>query len=402
MSRNIDLPFICPVRDCQKAFIDLKRLSGHFGASHNQCILNDCRDGTLAVLGKYKSASRSASSPAFITSRLAKVPTPEPAPTRNVFSAPKNRILDSDTSSGSQLSALSALTSEVRETPVPLPNLGNRIPDVLEYLHGFLVKGHQHHRRADIDYMTKFVRKRELPTAWRDHHQGSDLDPDSYALIIAYLVGDEVATHDICSHCDSYQTDPTVGRRLSDKCIRLPKGLPSSSFWKDGSCIGCKYTSREQRQRNKCSWLWDKNGNPENGKTTYVNGEVEPRAKYSAKEAVARDRHTPGSGQYRSQPASQQTTPALATAGLPPPTTTGTVVTEEHLAAIRREAAEEALQRMGKLQQNQPKAQAPITQTYSMDNQEMEDWEFSPGIIKDADTNDGKIHTAVDTFLQVC
>lgn len=45
--------WVCPVRSCRRSMRSLSSLSGHFLATHNSTLLNDNRDGTFSVLGRY-------------------------------------------------------------------------------------------------------------------------------------------------------------------------------------------------------------------------------------------------------------------------------------------------------------------------------------------------------------
>lgn len=251
-----ELPFICPVRECRRLFSGLKGLGGHFAAAHCSTTYNDNGDGTLSKLGNYTKMG-TGGSPGIIISRN---PLPSNAPPP---SQPVEQWLGAQQTRNRVTSASPAVTSDsvrdisnakdsktgVRRTnPTPLVT-------VKAYLHGFLSKDQQPWTRDDIDSLLLYPRRRDLPKAWLEHHQGTVLDSTHYACAIAYLVGFEIQGKAQCQAHTRNGARPTS--RLSVPCVALPSDVGRAcklTFSGVDTCVGCKYWSHLQRRQNTCDW----------------------------------------------------------------------------------------------------------------------------------------------------
>ncbi|KAK7413727.1 hypothetical protein QQX98_007370 [Neonectria punicea] len=237
MHDDPDLPYICPVRDCRRLFPSLKGLGGHFSAGHCTITFNDNGDGTLSKVGSYTSHG-SKGAPGIVVSRNPLPPNaPPPAdPGLSYFASHK--------------------------TQTTRPSLGGNDSDieseVRDYLHRFLATTQKTYRREDVRYMINLQRKRNLPDAWIQYHQNSDLDVTHYACALAYLIGEEVIGEEECDAQTRFKDRPTS--RLSTPCIRLPSNMHAAAqkvFSTVPSCVGCRYWSHLQRQKNRCDWSPD-------------------------------------------------------------------------------------------------------------------------------------------------
>ncbi|KAJ4251936.1 hypothetical protein NW762_011236 [Fusarium torreyae] len=243
-----DLQFVCPVRDCRRLFSGLKGLGGHFGAGHCSTTFNDNGDGTLSKVGSYQK-NGPGNTPGIVVSRNPLPPdAPPPAdPGLSMFSTfQQNRNSRAAESLERKLSTrLHETTSQPQTPPV-------RTADVKSYLHDFLSPAQKAHQREDINFMLTLPRKRALPEAWVTTHRGSNVDVNHYACALAYLTGRVVTGSEQCTATGTFPS-----ARLSQPCVALPSGMPTSAkqaFSTLESCVGCRYWCHLQRRSNGCDW----------------------------------------------------------------------------------------------------------------------------------------------------
>ncbi|ODA83502.1 hypothetical protein RJ55_02016 [Drechmeria coniospora] len=211
--RNRPPKYICPVRDCQKLFRNMRALGGHFNSKHCYSTFNDNRDGTLSFASKH-------------------------APMQSALS-PRSRSVE-------QFEDGSANASS---TPKPAKQ-GSSPLDMkpVDYLMSLLDVCQTKHRRMDIEEMRQLPMRRELPRQWIDFHGGTTLKLPHFATVVAYIVGDEVTGADACHRRRS---------RLSNVCVALPDGMSVRAkgfFSRQPTCVGCYYYSCIYRQKNECKW----------------------------------------------------------------------------------------------------------------------------------------------------
>lgn len=231
-------------------FKGLQGLGGHFGAGHCSTTFNDNGDGTLSRVGSYQK-NGPGGTPGIVVSRNPLPPdAPPPAdPGLSVFaSLRQDRI-----SRAEQLEKKSTRTSETPVLPpTPLVRSSTSDSNVKSYLHKYLSSDQIEHHREDIDFMLTLPRMRDLPDGWKRSHSGKTLDINHYACALAYLTGRAVTGTD---QCTANTTRPTA--RLSQPCVALPTGMPSSAkqaFSALDSCVGCRYWCHLQRRSNACDW----------------------------------------------------------------------------------------------------------------------------------------------------
>ncbi|KAF4970849.1 hypothetical protein FSARC_2215 [Fusarium sarcochroum] len=243
-----ELQFICPVRDCRRVFTSLKGLGGHFGAGHCSTTFNDNGDGTLSKVGSYQK-NGPGNTPGIVVSRNPLPPdAPPPAdPGLSIFSTfQQNRNSRAAELQQRKSSTRSHETSSQAQTP-PV-----RTADVKSYLHGYLSPAQKTHQREDINFMLTLPRKRVLTEGWIQTHRGSNVDVNHYACVLAYLTGIVVTGSEQCTVTATFPS-----ARLSQPCVALPPGMPSSAkqaFSSLESCVGCRYWCHLQRRSNGCGW----------------------------------------------------------------------------------------------------------------------------------------------------
>lgn len=247
-------PFICPVRDCRKIGGSIGFLTGHFSACHNRTTFNDNLDGTLSKVGSYV-AGPNMTSPGIVVSRNPPPADIEPPAFPEVaFSVRKaavvpRKFINHQPMANRTFLAYSPSPTLPAHSARPAPQEPRRSAPI-EYLKNLLNSRQVVPKRADIQDLATRARKRDLPRAWLDHHSGTILDKTHYACALAYIVGQERKP----GACTAALT-PTS--RLSQLTIACPPEMPDlarAEFSKCTTCVGCRYWSHLQRQRNKCSW----------------------------------------------------------------------------------------------------------------------------------------------------
>lgn len=246
-------PFICPVRDCRKIGSTPAFLVGHFAASHNKTKFNDNLDGTLTAVDRYNRGP-GIGSPGIVVSRgpppLGASPPVEPRTsgyvkrmealaTASRLETPASRLETRQSSSRSPVSLSTTQPSRMDMDPIRYLRQDVRLQQDVP-------------TRLDILEMKTRPRKRALPKIWIDLHAGTVIDTAMYACALAYIVGDEVTHSDAKCHAPRWTT-----ARLSVRCIKLPDDLSNHArelFCKTRSCVGCRYYSYLQRQKNACDW----------------------------------------------------------------------------------------------------------------------------------------------------
>jgi hypothetical protein len=246
--------FVCPVRDCQKMGGSIGFLTGHFSACHNRSTFNDNLDGTLSKVGSYVAAP-GMTSPGIVVSRN---PPPAdiapPVAPRVAFSVMKAAVTPRkfiDHQALARQTVFYSLPSPAQSAPsaLPAPQEPRRSAPI-EYLNDLLDSRQVVPKRADIQNLASLPRKRDLPRAWIDHHSGTILDKTHYSCALAYIVGHEIRK-------EACTAPLTSTSRLSKPSICVPLEMPDvarAEFSKCTTCVGCRYWSHLQRQRNKCSW----------------------------------------------------------------------------------------------------------------------------------------------------
>ena len=240
--------FICPVRNCRRRVDTIRALGGHFSAAHAATAFNDNGDGTLSTVGMYRREGLK-HAPAVIVSQDPLSPDASPLTEPALSSANQIRM---------SRSSLRQSATPIDSALTPNPSSFEATPDesdAVSYLHGFLSQKQTTPAREDIMFMVNLPRRRDLPDNWLQHHQGETLDTNHYTCALAYIVGEEVQGTIRCTQVESSRNRLLC--RLSERCIRLPAGMPFSTretFSRILTCVGCRYWSHHQKAANPCDW----------------------------------------------------------------------------------------------------------------------------------------------------
>ncbi|KAH8176970.1 Cupin, RmlC-type [Sarocladium implicatum] len=239
--------FICPVRDCRKIGSTVAFLVGHFAASHNKTKFNDNLDGTLTAVATYWRGPKF-HSPGIIVSRGPPPPgtSPPVEPQTSTYVRRMETLTQATSTMERRHSAPRASIPSPSAQPARLDT------DPIRYLRQDMRLQQIVPNRIDVSELKNLPRRRDLPRIWIDHHAGTSMDVILYACALAYIVGDEVKDGDAKCTATRWNTS-----RLSERCIKLPDTLSSHArdlFCKTASCVGCRYYSYLQRQKNTCDW----------------------------------------------------------------------------------------------------------------------------------------------------
>lgn len=238
------LPFICPVRGCQRRFKNLAALSGHFGSSHSNMTFNDNGDGSISKFGNYKNPS--GRSPGIVVAQVSFPRATHPALKRGLgeddAGPSKHQLEESDEGQNRKRRAMSEDREHNQTTQFER--------DVSKYM-AAVHSGFRTANRRDISRMLALPRKRDLPEEFLDKHTYTDLAAQTYACAVAYIVGDEVSGRSACHAA----TGPLAC--LSKQCIVLPKSIQLDPeivriFTPHHRCVGCAYLALMTSAPDRC------------------------------------------------------------------------------------------------------------------------------------------------------
>ena len=215
---------------------------------------NDNGDGTVSKVAMYERGQLKHAPGVVISQNPLPADAPPPVePTLSIRNQLRNTTRVSLPKSDPSWSPAS--TPQVSTPLASTPPLTES--DAVTYLHAFLSQKQTTPRRADIDYMVKLPRRRDLPDRWLKHHQGEILDANHYTCAIAYMVGDEVHGANRCTMVETTSDLQKPFCRLSERCIRLPAEMPFTTreyFSRLVTCVGCRYWSHFRKGANPCTW----------------------------------------------------------------------------------------------------------------------------------------------------
>ncbi|CAH0040565.1 unnamed protein product [Clonostachys solani] len=206
----------CPVRGCEKVYEKVTGLGGHFSMAHNTTAFNDNRDGTLSSLGPYETEAMVNSFPGVIVSRNPNTIVPPPVQGQTPVYPPK---------------------------PISVPP--PRQPS--DYLRNLLSPKQRAYNREDILFMLSLPQLRELPKIWTLHLATKYISEGLYAIILAFIVGEDVSATNKCTHSGEI-----------NQSIRIPPGMPKAAkaqLTRVESCVSCLYYNYGRHLNPAtCSW----------------------------------------------------------------------------------------------------------------------------------------------------
>ncbi|KIH90248.1 hypothetical protein SPBR_00131 [Sporothrix brasiliensis 5110] len=241
-----DMPWLCPVRDCQRVFQKIVNLGGHFTRKHRHTLFNDNRDGTLSKVGVHTHMR------AFIvsTNKRPAVELEPLAPQVPAGAQAKTDAFALSHSLPSKSPRLSVLSKSAVRTDGPPPGPDDfAIPRPVdpqatwEYLQPFLAPALRHPAPPKSGYSSLFLAAQRVRDIKWNERRVVPVGGHTTASIASALIqmsGDWVPNP--CDYCRS-------GQGLYDGCIiASSKGTADMNvaFSKCANCV-------ERRNKMPCS-----------------------------------------------------------------------------------------------------------------------------------------------------